>query len=160
VATGFGSWGMTSGVLSGLLLKDAIEGRPPAWARIYDTRRTHPTLEAKTLFTSGARSVAGLAGNVGARLKAKLDRARSHEELAPGQAGIVNDGTGEWATYVAEDGTVHAVSPTCTHQGCLVMFNDAEKAWECPCHGSRFGLDGAVLQGPATRPLKRRRDEP
>ena len=159
VATGFGSWGMTSGVLSGLVLKDAIEGRPQQWARIYDTRRTHPALEAKTFVTSGARSVAGLAGNVGARLKAKLDRARSHEDLAPGQAGIVNDGTGEWATYVDEDGMPHAVSPTCTHQGCLVMFNDAEKAWECPCHGSRFGLDGAVLQGPATRPLKRRTDD-
>jgi glycine/D-amino acid oxidase-like deaminating enzyme/nitrite reductase/ring-hydroxylating ferredoxin subunit len=159
VATGFGSWGMTSGVLSGLLLRDAIEGRPHVWSRIYDPRRTHPALEAKTVLSSGARSLAGLAGNVGARLKAKLDRARPHEELAPGEAGIVNDGTGDWATYVAEDGTTHAVSPTCTHMGCLVSFNKAEKAWECPCHGSRFGLDGAVLQGPATRPLKRRRDD-
>jgi glycine/D-amino acid oxidase-like deaminating enzyme/nitrite reductase/ring-hydroxylating ferredoxin subunit len=159
VATGFGSWGMTNGVLAGLLLKEAIEGRVPTWARIYDSRRTHPTLEAKTVLSSGARSVAGLAGNVGARLKAKLDRARSRDELAPGEAAIVNDGSGEWATYVDEDGTAHAVSPTCTHLGCLVAFNRAEKAWECPCHGSRFGLDGAVLQGPATRPLKRRRDD-
>ncbi len=159
VATGFGSWGMTNGVLAGLLLKEAIEGPVPTWARIYDSRRTHPALEAKTVLSSGARSVAGLAGNVGARLKAKLDRARSRDELAPGEAAIINDGSGDWATYVDEDGTAHAVSPTCTHLGCLVAFNRAEKAWECPCHGSRFGLDGAVLQGPATRPLKRRRDD-
>ena len=53
-------------------------------------------------------------------------------------------------------GEQHAVSPNCTHMGCLVAFNGVEKAWECPCHGSRFGLDGAVLQGPATKPLRRR----
>ncbi|HEX6249087.1 MAG TPA: FAD-dependent oxidoreductase [Nocardioidaceae bacterium] len=159
VATGFGGWGMTNGVLAGLLLRDALEGRPQPWAKIYDTRRLHPTLEAKTMVSSGARSVAGLAGNAGARLKAKLDRARSADDLAPGEAGIVSDDSGEWATYVDEQGLRHAVSPTCTHMGCLVSFNGVEKAWECPCHGSRFDLDGAVLQGPATKPLKRRVDD-
>ncbi|MGN4159672.1 Rieske 2Fe-2S domain-containing protein, partial [Streptomyces sp. NEAU-PBA10] len=59
------------------------------------------------------------------------------------------------AVHRAEDGTVRAVSARCTHLGCLVSFNQAETTWECPCHGSRFGTDGAVLQGPATRPLER-----
>lgn len=159
VATGFGGWGMTNGVLAGLLLRDLVEGRPPAWAATYDPRRMHPSLEARTVIATGARSVVGLAGNVGARLKAKVDRARSTERLAPGEAGIVSDAQGDWATYVDEAGTTHAVSPSCTHMGCRVSFNQVEKAWECPCHGSRFGLDGAVLQGPATRPLRRRADD-
>lgn len=159
VATGFNAWGMTSGVLSGLLLRDALEGRTEPWARIYDPRRVHPALEAKTVASSGARAVAGLAGNAGARLKAKLGRAPSADDLAPGQAGIIGDSDGEWATYVDEDGVRHSVSPTCTHMGCLVSFNHVEKAWECPCHGSRFGLDGAVLQGPATKPLRRHNDD-
>lgn len=159
VATGFGGWGMTNGVLAGLMLRDALDGSVAPWARIYDPRRVHPALEAKTLVTSGARSMAGLAGNAGARVKAKLERVLSPKELGPDEAGIVSDGEGEWATYVDEDGTAHAVSPTCTHLGCLVSFNRVERAWECPCHGSRFDLDGAVLQGPATRPLKRRVDE-
>jgi glycine/D-amino acid oxidase-like deaminating enzyme/nitrite reductase/ring-hydroxylating ferredoxin subunit len=159
VATGFNAWGMTSGVLSGLLLRDALEGCPQPWARIYDPRRLHPTLEAKTVVSSGARSVARLAGNAGARIKAKLERVVSADDLAPGQAGIVSDSEGEWATYVDEAGRRHAVSPTCTHMGCLVSFNGAEEAWECPCHGSRFGLDGAVLQGPAVKPLRRRPDD-
>jgi Rieske Fe-S protein len=103
--------------------------------------------------------MAGLAGNAGARVRAKLRKVLSTEELGPGEAGIVSDGQGEWATYVDEEGAAHAVSPTCTHLGCLVSFNGVEKAWECPCHGSRFDLDGAVLQGPATRPLRRRTDE-
>ena len=47
----------------------------------------------------------------------------------------------------------HAVSARCTHLGCLVAFNEAETAWECPCHGSRFDIAGKVLQGPARRPL-------
>ncbi|MFD5430014.1 Rieske 2Fe-2S domain-containing protein [Streptomyces sp. NPDC127084] len=53
-------------------------------------------------------------------------------------------------------GALHRVSARCTHLGCVVHFNEAECAWECPCHGSRFGVDGEVLQGPAVRPLKRR----
>jgi Rieske Fe-S protein len=48
------------------------------------------------------------------------------------------------------------VSARCTHLGCIVAFNDAETAWECPCHGSRFGVDGSVLQGPANRALERK----
>ncbi|HET7533387.1 MAG TPA: FAD-dependent oxidoreductase [Nocardioidaceae bacterium] len=159
VATGFAGWGMTNGVLAGLMMRETLDGASPAWARIYDPRRVHPALEAKTLVTSGARAVAGLAGNAGARMKARLGRGKSPDDLSPGQAGIVSHPDGEWATYVDEDGAQHAVSPTCTHMGCLISFNGAEKAWECPCHGSRFGLDGAVLQGPATRPLKRRPDE-
>lgn len=158
VAAGFGAWGMTNGVLAGLLLRDALEGRSEPWSRIYDPRRLHPTLEAKTVASSGARAVAGLASNAGARLKAKVERVLSAEDLAPGQAGVVSDSEGDWATYVDEQGTRHAVSPTCTHMGCLVSFNSVEKAWECPCHGSRFGLDGAVLNGPATTPLRRRTD--
>lgn len=154
VATGFGGWGMTNGVLAGLLLRDVLDGRTPPWAGIYDPRRMHPALEVKTVVTSGARTAAGLVGNAGARLRARLDRVRSVEELAPGEAGIVSDSDGDWATYVDADGVTHAVSPTCTHMGCLVAFNGVEKAWECPCHGSRFDLDGAVLQGPATRPLR------
>jgi Rieske Fe-S protein len=53
-------------------------------------------------------------------------------------------------------GALHAVSATCTHLGCIVAFNDAERAWECPCHGSRFDTDGNVIHGPATAPLEPR----
>jgi Rieske Fe-S protein len=52
-------------------------------------------------------------------------------------------------------GKVSAVSAECTHHGCLVAFNDTEKTWECPCHGSWFTTDGTILDGPANQPLPR-----
>ncbi|MGH2808642.1 MAG: Rieske 2Fe-2S domain-containing protein, partial [Actinomycetota bacterium] len=59
------------------------------------------------------------------------------------------------AAYRDGDGELHVVSAICTHLGCIVSFNIAEKSWDCPCHGSRFAPDGTVLQGPAVKPLKR-----
>jgi Rieske Fe-S protein len=49
---------------------------------------------------------------------------------------------------------LHAVSARCTHLGCDVHWNPAERSWDCPCHGSRFDCDGLVLEGPATTPLE------
>ena len=57
--------------------------------------------------------------------------------------------------YRSQDGTVHAVSLRCTHMGCLLRYNAAERSWDCPCHGSRFDVDGGVLEGPAVSPLTR-----
>jgi Rieske Fe-S protein len=57
------------------------------------------------------------------------------------------------AAYRHEDGTLSAVSPRCTHLSCIVHFNDAERTWDCPCHGSRFDLDGHVIDGPASDDL-------
>jgi Rieske Fe-S protein len=58
--------------------------------------------------------------------------------------------------YRDEAGGLHAVSLRCTHLGCLLRFNAAERSWDCPCHGSRFDVDGRVLEGPAVQPLEPR----
>ncbi|WP_407702587.1 Rieske 2Fe-2S domain-containing protein [Trichococcus shcherbakoviae] len=55
--------------------------------------------------------------------------------------------------YRDENGQLHLVSTTCSHLGCTVRWNDAERSWDCPCHGSRFNYDGDVLDGPAVHPL-------
>ena len=73
-------------------------------------------------------------------------------DLRPGDARVLRDGLGKTNVFRAKDGTLHAVSLRCTHLGCLLRFNGAERSWDCPCHGSRFDIDGAVLEGPpATR---------
>jgi Rieske Fe-S protein len=80
-------------------------------------------------------------------------------ELARGEAKILQIEGDKTAVYRDERGAVHAVSPVCTHMGCLVDWNAAEKSWDCPCHGSRFDYDGRVLHGPAKKPLEERQIE-
>ena len=78
----------------------------------------------------------------------------SPQELAPGEWGTYLTRRGRVAAHRDDAGVLHAVSARCTHMGCTVRFNDAERSWDCPCHGSRFALDGSVLQGPAVGPLE------
>ena len=89
---------------------------------------------------------------VGDRLKTL--RPPAAETLAPGEGGICEFEGDKVAAYRDEDGTIHAVSPVCTHLGCLVAFNAAETTWDCPCHGSRYTVDGEVIEGPALRNLE------
>ena len=70
-----------------------------------------------------------------------------------GEGRVVEIGGEKAAVYRDESGAVHAVSPVCTHALCIVHWNGAEKSWDCPCHGSRFGIDGDVLEGPAVKAL-------
>ncbi|QNE78670.1 FAD-dependent oxidoreductase [Streptomyces finlayi] len=152
VATGFGGWGMTGGVLSGRLLSALVTGTGDTlpWAGLYDPRRLGSTLrEAPALLGMQAEVAKHFAGD-----RLKITHVDSVDAIAPGTGAVVRLNGRRCAVYRDQDGTPQAVSARCTHLGCLVAFNEAETAWECPCHGSRFGVDGAVLQGPAIRPLE------
>ncbi|MDP9611845.1 FAD-dependent oxidoreductase [Streptomyces demainii] len=152
VATGFGGWGLSGGIMAGRLLTALIGGERPPWAGLYDPRRLWPALrEAPALIGHQVRVGRHFIGDrLGTAHTGPVDR------IAPGTGAVVRLDGRRCAVYRDEEGTVHAVSATCTHLGCVVAFNAAERAWECPCHGSRFGTDGRVLQGPANRPLERR----
>ena len=63
------------------------------------------------------------------------------------------DGEEKLAVYRDESARLHIVASECTHMGCQVRWNSAERSWDCPCHGSRFDVEGNVLQGPAVKPL-------
>lgn len=146
VATGFGGWGMSNGTVAGMLLRDLITGVDNPWAELYDPNR---------LNLAGVREFAGLTRTiathwVGDRLR------RLAAEVAPGEGKVVATAQGKLAVYREEDGELHAFSPTCTHMGCVLQWNGAEKSWDCPCHGSRFSaVDGRVLHGPAITALAR-----
>jgi Rieske Fe-S protein len=75
-------------------------------------------------------------------------------DLAPGEGAIVEAGGEKVAAYRDPDGAVHALTPICTHLSCVVSFDEANREWHCPCHGSRFATDGRVLHGPAKKPLR------
>jgi Rieske Fe-S protein len=74
-----------------------------------------------------------------------------HDSLPKGQGTLLADE--RIALYRDEGGDLHAMSSVCPHRGCDVEWNGDEKVWDCPCHGSKFAADGAVLHGPATQPL-------
>jgi glycine/D-amino acid oxidase-like deaminating enzyme/nitrite reductase/ring-hydroxylating ferredoxin subunit len=151
VATGFGGWGMSTGVLAGQLLAACVTGSKPAWAGLYDPRRLNLVREAGSLVKLQAK----VAGHfIGDRLRPS--NADTVGDVQAGTGAVVRVDGRQCAVYRDDTGGVHAVSARCTHLGCIVSFNEAETAWECPCHGSRFGIDGAVIQGPANRPLEPR----
>ena len=83
---------------------------------------------------------------------------RDIEDLSPGEGAIVSRDGRKVAGYRDPAGGLHAVSTRCTHLGCQVRWNAAESTWDCPCHASRFSVDGEVLNGPAVKPLPRRDD--
>ena len=70
-------------------------------------------------------------------------------ELLPGQGSLILEGGRRLAAYRDPDGVAHVLNPKCTHMGCTVGWNDAERTWDCPCHGSRYDVEGDVIQGPA-----------
>jgi Rieske Fe-S protein len=78
---------------------------------------------------------------------------KSISDIAKGQAAVIEINNEKAAVYRDEQGTIHAVSAICTHRGCTVGWNDLEKTWDCPCHGSRYDYNGNVINGPAPRNL-------
>ncbi|MEU6378920.1 FAD-dependent oxidoreductase [Streptomyces sp. NPDC046909] len=152
VATGFGGWGLSTGIMAGRLLTELINGREPEWSGLYDPRRLGTVVREAPAFLKHQANVAR--HFVGDRLPNVSGG--STDDIAPGDGAVVLTGGHHSAVHRDDEGQLHAVSARCTHLGCLVAFNRPERAWECPCHGSRFDTEGNVVQGPATRPLERR----
>jgi glycine/D-amino acid oxidase-like deaminating enzyme/nitrite reductase/ring-hydroxylating ferredoxin subunit len=148
VATGFSGNGMTFGTLSAMLLSDACLGRDNEFAEFYSASRIKPLA-----------SLASFVGeNVDFPLHLLSDALRPPEvkslsDIGVGDGKTVRVAGRRLAVYRDEHQLLHAVSPVCTHLGCHVKFNHSEKTWDCPCHGSRFGTDGSVLDGPAVQNL-------
>jgi len=150
VASGFMKWGLSGGTMAAMVLRDLLGGRTHPWASTFDPNR---------LSLRSAPQLARMNAQVGAEFVG--DRLRrpdtaSVSGVPRGEARVVRDGRGRKGVFRDEEGGLHAVSLRCTHMGCLVRFNAAERSWDCPCHGSRFDVDGAVLEGPATKPLEPR----
>jgi len=78
---------------------------------------------------------------------------RTVDDLAPGHGGVIDLEGEKLAVYKDDEGYLVALSPRCTHMGCTVDWNDADRTWDCPCHGSRYAVDGEVIQGPAAKSL-------
>ncbi len=147
VATGFNAWGITNGAAAAMLLADIITDRDNPWLELYDARRIKPIAGAAEFVKGNAEVAAHLIGGYLAR------KPHSFAELGRGEAAILKIDGDNVAGYRDQDGRLHAVSAACTHMGCLVGWNENDRTWDCPCHGSRFALDGTVIHGPAVKVL-------
>jgi Rieske Fe-S protein len=77
----------------------------------------------------------------------------SVNDLRPGHGAVVRQGLTKVAAYRDDSGQLYTRSAACTHLGCQLHWNSFETCWDCPCHGSQFAADGAVLNAPAIGPL-------
>jgi glycine/D-amino acid oxidase-like deaminating enzyme/nitrite reductase/ring-hydroxylating ferredoxin subunit len=150
VTAGFMKWGFSSATFAAVILADRIGGRPSRWADSFAPARLSPRA-AHELVGLGAKFAIDLVGG-----RVRPPQGLSADGVPKGEARVLPDGLGKKGVYRDEQGALHAVSLRCTHMGCLVRFNSAERSWDCPCHGSRFAVDGSVLEGPAVKPLERR----
>ena len=149
IHTGDSGQGITNGVAGSLIISALILGRDCAFAPVLDPARKSATSGASVMeFVRGQTgAVKNLAEHLG---PGELD---SVDELGPDEGGIIRRGLKKVAAYRSADGTLIERSATCTHMGCIVHWNGFERCWDCPCHGSQFAPDGAVLNGPAVKPL-------
>ena len=151
VATGFKKWGMTNGTTAAMLITDLITGKDNPYTSLYDPHRLTVAASAQTFVEENVK--------VGAKfVKDRIAHPQrgDADDLGPGEAAVVGTAPNQTAVYRDESGALHAVSAVCTHLGCIVNWNPAEKTWDCPCHGSRFGYEGNVIQGPAVQDLEKK----
>jgi glycine/D-amino acid oxidase-like deaminating enzyme/nitrite reductase/ring-hydroxylating ferredoxin subunit len=142
IATGDSGNGMTHGTIAGIILNELVQGRKHQWTRLYDPARVRLRATPEYL-----RENANIA-----KQYADWFTSSDAEQVAtikPGEGAVVGRGRGKIAVYRDERGSLHQRSAVCTHLYCIVHWNDTEKTWDCPCHGSRFDPYGQVINGPA-----------
>lgn len=142
LATGDSGHGMTHGTIAGMLLRDLIVGRANPWAELYDPGRSSLRSPGEVL----RENLSALAGY--GRWLTPGDVA-SCDGIMPGHGAVVREGLRKVACYREEDGTLRRMSAVCPHLGAVVRWNEGERTWDCPAHGSRFTATGRVVNGPA-----------
>lgn len=148
IITGDSGNGITHGTIAGILLTDLITGRENPWKDIYDpsriTFRSAPEFARDNLNVAEQYSSWLTPGDVG-----------SAAEIPNDSGAVIRRGVRKVAVYRDKSGVLHQCSAVCTHLYCIVDWNDTEKTWDCPCHGSRYDAYGKVVNGPAIADLDR-----
>lgn len=150
VATGFKKWGMTGSMIAAKLNTALICGEDNEYVRLFTPQRMQPIASCKKLLIDLGTSITGLSkGYFHIPIKEK-------NKPLKGQAKIVRRGFRRYGMYMDNDGALHTISVKCPHMGCELAWNPQTKTWDCPCHGSRFTCDGALIDEPSLKGCRKR----
>ena len=148
VATGFGKWGMTSSMVSAILISDYITGAEHPCSSVFSPLRFTPTASMSAFVTNMGQAVKGISKR--AFSYNQIDA----KDLPAGHGGVVEYKDEKVGVYKDEQNRIFVVSVRCPHLGCQLEWNPDEKSWDCPCHGSRFDYKGKLLNNPALTNLE------
>lgn len=149
VATGFKKWGMTTSSIASNIIADKILGRENSYENIFTATRLEPIKNHEELGNMIKQSVNSIVIN-----KFKIPE-EALETIENDSGKIIEINGQNIGVYRNKEGKIYAVKPVCTHLGCLLKFNDLEKTWDCPCHGSRFDYEGTSIYAPSIKNLER-----
>jgi glycine/D-amino acid oxidase-like deaminating enzyme/nitrite reductase/ring-hydroxylating ferredoxin subunit len=144
-ATGFCGNGITFGSIAGKVICQLITSGDSPYKQLFNPSRIKPIAGFENFVKENADVISKFIG-----MRFSYEKVKQLAELAPGEAALAEWEGKKLALYKDEQGKIHALDPVCPHARCLVEWNNAERSWDCPCHGSRFGGNGALLTGPAT----------
>ncbi|MBE6157099.1 MAG: FAD-dependent oxidoreductase [Firmicutes bacterium] len=137
IGTGYNTWGMTNGSIAGKILSDLVLGKENKYVKLFDPKR-------------GSSSVSSIIEDVFSSAKPFLSNKIIKNKTFYSDKVIFAKKDGKnIAIYIDNDGKKHIVYNKCPHLKCSLIFNEVEKTWDCPCHASRFDLDGNVIEGPS-----------
>lgn len=151
IATGYGKWGMTNSIASGMILSDLIMNQYSPWQDVYNPHRNTITASAKNFVVENLNVAKELISGKTSPLPQDID-------IKPDEGKLIESNGERTGAYRDKQGTLHLVNTTCTHMGCELNWNSAETTWDCPCHGSRFNYEGNVVEGPAISALDNNHD--
>lgn len=151
ITTGFGKWGMSNSMASSMILRDLIVDGESPWQDVYDPSR-------KTIAASIKKFTVENINFGGQLIGGKLSKPSKDINVKHGEGKILELDGERVGAFRDDDGKLYLVNTTCTHMGCELNWNSAERTWDCPCHASRFDFRGEIVKGPATKPLSFDRD--
>lgn len=153
VATGFHKWGMTSSMVSAMLISDEILDRKNMCTEVFSPQRFTPTASAKSLLQDVGTSIE--------RIAAEMISIPDHKyaQIKNNSGEIVELDGEKFGVYKDKNGNIFAVSTKCPHLGCQLEWNQNELSWDCPCHGSRFDYKGILLNNPALKGLENKQKQ-
>ena len=148
IATGFNKWGMTTSNVAANILKDKILNKKNIYEDVYTATRFHALKNFKQVYLNLNQTIQSILIN---KLKIKPDIL---ENIPSNTGKIIKLNNINIGIYKDENNIIHKINPYCSHLKCLLTFNSQDKTWDCPCHGSRFDIDGNLLNGPANENIK------